>query len=109
MILPTDKFYAFQAWYQAGGDGPYLLWLSSGLFYMLILLIVGCRLVRRILGHHKFRGTWYNEKQLQELLMMIYIDQQKGNRVMRHDESDLLRRWELGSTKVISKGSGLEF
>ncbi|CAG4883759.1 conserved protein of unknown function [Georgfuchsia toluolica] len=92
------KIQFFCSWYSAGGSGPYYLWLSIGALFLLLLAIIAHAVMRRLLGHRKFRGTWYNEYQFQQLLKMTYDDQQRGHRVMRHDEMQLLRAWECDRT-----------
>jgi hypothetical protein len=101
-----SQYSRFCSWYAAGGDGPYQLWLYSGLAALCLCLICAYYLMRRLLGHRKFRGTWYNEQQWQELIKMTFEDQQKGSRVLRYDEVKLLRKWELGHSKGFGRDSG---
>ncbi len=105
-----ELWHRFVAWYQAGGDGPQLLWWSSGFFFFAALALIYHWLLRKILRHRKFRGTWYSERQFEVLLLQIREDQEKGNRVMRADEIQLLREFELGTRRgYISRdfGSGI--
>lgn len=67
------------------------------------------RVIRRLLGHVKFRGTWYNEEAVAQLVKMIDEDSQRGNRVMRHDEMSLLRKWRFGSDWTIRHQPGSYF
>lgn len=87
------------AWWQSlGADGPYYLWLGLGIAGLLAWLFISHRVIRRLLGHRKFRGTWYNEQQFEVLLKVLQEDQQSGRRVMRHDELRLLRQWQFGGS-----------
>jgi len=87
-------------WWHSGGDGPYYAWIVLGVALLLFLAWMWHRLIRKILGHRKFRGTWYNTDQLEVLVKMIDEDNAKGNRVMKHDEMALLRLWRFGSSKT---------
>lgn len=84
----------------------YNLWLAGGLVLFLALSWFSYRTMRKALGHVQFRGTWYNEQAAEQLVKMIDEDCQRGNRVMRHDEMSLLRKWRFGSEKAIRHGKG---
>lgn len=99
----TARQYQQQAlawWSSLGPDGPYYVWLVGGVFAAVLWLWFCHRMIRSILGHRKFRGTWYNADQLEVLVKMIDEDNAKGNRVMKHDEMALLRLWRFGSSKA---------
>lgn len=82
-------------------------WMASGVVLLVGVVWLSYRIMRNALGHTLFRGTWYNAEQLAALVKMIDEDSARGNRVMRHDEMALLRRWRFGDDKVYSvKGSG---
>ena len=87
----------------------YWVWLIGGAVWF-----IGCGYalyvrIRVGLGHVKFRGTWLDSDQHAELVAMIDEDSKRGNRVMRHDEMSLLRRWRFGSDKVIMHKAGSYF
>lgn len=88
-------------WRSLGPAALYYLWLSSGLVGFLLLLFISHRVMRKLLGHRKFRGTWYNEMQFQELINILDEDQASGRRVMQHDEIVVLRQWKYGMQKGI--------
>jgi hypothetical protein len=88
-------------------DDLFNLWAASGGVLFLILLWFSHLVMRKALGHTRFRGTWYNERQYETLIKMIDEDSARGHRVMRSDEMDALRLWRFGSTKTFSvKGTG---
>ncbi len=88
-----------------GANGRYYAWLTLGLLALLFWVWLAHRVMRKLLGHRQFRGTWYNEEQFQHLLKLLDEDCAKGLRVMRHDELKLLRQWSLGTTRGISDGA----
>lgn len=100
------QYSQFCTWYAAGGEGPHKLWFYGGMAILLAILLFAYYLIRKLLGHRKFRGTWYNEQQWQALLKMTCEDQERGNRVLHRDEIKLLRKWELGRTKGFGRDSG---
>lgn len=83
-------------------DELYNIWAISGAILLLIWLYVSYGIIRRALGHRKFRGTWYNEHEFEQLLKMIHEDNERGHRVMRLDEMQLLRKWVFGNAKGLS-------
>jgi hypothetical protein len=92
-------------WWRSLGDaGPYYVWLISGVVGLLVWFYVAHLVLRRLLGHTKWRDSWYTEAQMQELINILAEDQSSGHRVMRHDEIELLRRWRTGD----SSGLGLD-
>ncbi len=83
-------------------DQLYTVWLWAGVVLFAALAWVCHRIMRKALGHRKFRGTWFNEEQYETLLKMIDEDCRRGNRVMRHDEMALLRQHRFGGDLGIS-------
>ncbi|MDO9243886.1 MAG: hypothetical protein Q7U32_08780 [Rhodocyclaceae bacterium] len=73
------------------------VWLTVGAIGLSIWLFAAYRFVRFALRHRKWRGTWFNPKQYQELVNMLSEDQSSGRRVMQYDEIQLLREWQLGN------------
>lgn len=92
---------ATQAVQSLSPDELYNLWLAGGAVLFLALAWVSYRIMRKALGHVQFRGTWYDAFQAEVLVKSIDEDCQKGNRVMRHDEMSLLRRWRFGNDKTM--------
>lgn len=72
------------------------VWMVSGLVGALLVFVVWYRWFRCLLGYRKFRGTWYNSHEMQQLVNILSEDQDKGNRVLQHDEVQLLRQWRTG-------------
>ena len=86
-------------WYDSLGPwGPYYAKAVGAVLFLIAFAWLVYRIARRLLGHRRFRGTWYDEKQFQELLKMIDEDCARGHRVMKHDEMKLLRQWRLGGS-----------
>lgn len=97
---------ATQALQSLSSEDLYNLWLVAGAVLFAVLAWVSYRIMRKALGHQQFRGTWHNENEIEVLVKMIDEDCQRGNRVMRHDEMSLLRKWRFGSNKAIGHGKG---
>jgi hypothetical protein len=91
-------------WQSLTPDDFYNAWVASGVVWFLFLFWVCHRIMRKALGHVLYRGTWYNAEQFETLVKMIDEDCERGNRVMKHDEMQVLRRWRFGSSKGISDG-----
>lgn len=85
-------------WHSLGPQEVYMLWIGAGILGGLVWLFIAYRVIRRALGHRKFMGTWYNAVQFQELINVLAEDQARGHRVMRHEEIELLRRWQFGNS-----------
>lgn len=94
------KAFALQLFHSMTYDEWYNLWLAGGVVMLVGLAWLANRIMRKALGHTQFRGTWYDERQFAELIQMIDEDCNRGNRVMRHDEMLLLRRWRFGDSKT---------
>ncbi len=69
------------------------LWLGVGSLLLLVWLWWSHKLIRRTLGHVQFRGRWFDEQQARILIKTIHEDAQRGNRVMKEDELNLLRQY----------------
>ena len=93
---------AMEVWQSLTPEDFYNAWLASGVVLFLALAWISYRIMRKALGHTKFRGTWYNEHQFEELIRMIDEDVKCGNRVMKADEMRAVRKWRFGSEKSIS-------
>ncbi len=88
---------ALRSWHALGYELRYGIWLGVGLLVLAVMLISSYYLLRRLAGHHKFRGTWYSASQFAQLLNMLREDHRKGHRVMRPDELKLLRHEMFGA------------
>lgn len=77
-------------------DTFYKVWIAFGLLGFGLWFIAAYRFARYALRHQKWRGTWFNPVQFQELVNILAEDQASGRRVMQHDEIKLLREWQLG-------------
>ncbi len=86
-----------------GANGLWLwyLWFGSGVLGAIFFVAFAYWLIHRLLGHRKWRGTWYSERQFAELVQILWEDQCRGHRVMRHDEIKLLRKWQTGSAQGV--------
>ena len=96
-------------WYDSLGPwGPYYVKVACSILFLIVFTWFVYRMARKALGHHRFRGTWYNGRQFQELLKIIDEDCRRGHRVMKHDEMKLLRKWRLGGSGegVADKATG---
>lgn len=97
----------FDYWHQLYAFSQTLLqqyafevWAFGGIVLLLLWAYISHHWIRCVLGHWKFRGTWYNRYQIQEYINMLAEDQARGHRVMQHDEIELLRRWKYGRRKT---------
>ena len=93
---------AAEVWQSLTPDDFYKAWLGSGVILFFLLGWVSYRIMRRALGHTKFRGTWYDEAQFETLIKMIDEDVKRGNRVMKADEMRAIRRWRFADGRSIS-------
>ena len=101
----SGLFSLASAWWDSlSGDQLYVLWLVGGVVWFGFSVWLAHVVIRGALGHVRFRGTWYDARQFQTLLLSIQEDVHRGNRVMRHDEMALLRRWRFGSARGLSDG-----
>lgn len=91
-----------EAWNSLTPDDVYNAWMAGGGVMFLVLGWVSYRIMRRALGHTKFRGTWYDANQFETLIKMIDEDVKRGNRVMKSDEMRALRRWRFADSRSIS-------
>lgn len=91
-------------WERLSFDTRYSLWLGFGVGLLVAVVVIWYYWIRQLLGHRKFRGTWFNAREFQELINILKEDQDSGRRVMQYDEIQLLREWTLGS----NKGVGLD-
>jgi hypothetical protein len=89
-------------------DQLYNLWAAGGFALFVIWCWWSYGWIRRLAGHRKFRGTWYNAAQYEVLIQTIHEDSASGRRVMQADEMAALRLWRFGSAKTFNRhGSGL--
>ncbi len=94
-------------WFSLSYDDLRAIWIAAGVVLAIALLWFSHWIMRRALGYRKFRGTWYSERQWQELINQLDADLKSGHRVMRHDEMQILRLWRFGDDRTFSvKGYG---
>ena len=103
--LTRGWLWSVSFWQGLSPENLYDLWLYGGVVWFLFLFWLCYGIMRRALGHVKFRGTWYSDQQWETVIKMIDEDNQRGHRVMRKDEMDALRMWRYGSSKSISGGA----
>lgn len=65
-------------WQSLGPDGPYYVWLSSGLLGIMIWAWPSYLLVRRLLGHKKINGVWFRPGELDPLLDRLELSEKSG-------------------------------
>lgn len=70
-----------------------VLWLGAGSLLLVVWLWWSYKLIRRTLGHVQFRDRWLDEQQVRTLIKTIHEDAQRGNRAMKDDELNLLRKY----------------
>lgn len=91
-------------WYALGPDGPYYVWVASGMLGVAVFLVFSYRLIRWALGHRKFRGHWNNPDQYHRLMQMLH-EEQMNNRVLAFEELSALRAYKYGrSIKLLTDG-----
>ncbi|MDO8262147.1 MAG: hypothetical protein Q7T21_02870 [Gallionella sp.] len=103
--LAQRQAQALAIWQGLTPEDFYNLWLAGGVLWFGFLFWLSTRIMRKALGHVLFRGTWYNAAQWEVMIKMIDEDNQRGHRVMKHDEMNALRIWRFGSAKTISGGA----
>lgn len=92
------RFFFLDVWHALGGSGQYYVWLLSGCLGLLLWGIVAYRVIRKLLGHRKYLGTWYSPSQYQVLMQLLHEKQLAGSHVMAHAELKALRAWKFGGT-----------
>jgi hypothetical protein len=94
-------------WRSLGLRGQNDLWLSIGWIALVLWAWGSYRLLRRIAGHRKFGGRWYDAVEYQRLMEVLIEDQQAGKRVLSPAELRAVREFRYGkSVKPIISGKG---
>ena len=96
-------------WRSLGLRGQNDLWLSIGWIALVLWAWGSYRLLRRIAGHRKFGGRWYDAGEYQRLMQVLLEDQKSGKRVLSHTEIRALREFRYGNSVkpiVSNKGGG---
>lgn len=105
--IQQAQFDVLAWWKSLGPDGLYYVWLVGGVLFFVAWAWWSHRFIRKLLGHSRFRGSWYNAEQMEVLVKMIDEDNAKGLRVMKHDEMRLLRTWRFGREGIgMDRGAG---
>jgi hypothetical protein len=104
----TQVFQDALNWWQSLGDeGQLYAWLAGGGVALLIWGWLAYVILRRLAGHRKFQGRWYNESEYAKLMQVLWEDHQSGARVMSRVELKALREYKYGGTvKPILTGKG---
>ena len=79
-----------------GPDAARWAWVGAGIALALVWCWAAYRILRRLLGHRRFRGTWYSAASYGQLMQVIWEDQQSGHRVLSHEERTALREFMYG-------------
>jgi hypothetical protein len=77
---------------QGAGDAAYWIWLACGIVGIAAYLWISYRVIRWLLGHRRFRSSWYNAADYRRLLQDIREDQRRGV-PLRDDELQVIRSW----------------
>lgn len=91
-------FLFVDAWHALGGAGQYYVWLVSGCIGLLAWAVITYYVIRKLLGHRKYLGTWYSQTQYQALMQLLHEKQLAGSQVMAHAELKALRAWKFGGS-----------
>ncbi len=83
-------------WASLDPDLQWDLWFGSGVAGLALWALVAHEVMRRLLGHRKHRGTWYNERQYAELMQLF--EETAQVRVLQHEDMVALRTWKYGDT-----------
>lgn len=97
------------SWWQSFGlKAQHDLWLTAGWVMLVIWVWLCYRLLRRLAGHRKFGGRWYNETEYRRLIEVLAEDQKAGQRVMSHEELRALREYKYGNSMkpILSRKGG---
>jgi len=65
-------------WHSLGLQGPYYVWLASGVLGLLILIWAAYQLIRRLFGHKKIFGVWFRPGELDPLLNRLEQSEKNG-------------------------------
>lgn len=93
-------------WYLAGGEGPMALWRWGGIVALVVWAWVAYRVMRRLMGHRKWLGTWYSAEQMEVIVQDLRAKQESGGRVMSPVELELLRKHFGVATNSIRRDRG---
>jgi hypothetical protein len=105
LIAPLSRLTGL--WQALDGETQLAIWLAAGAVGLLLWAWASYRLLRRLAGHHRFRGRWFNGAEYQRLMQVLWEDQQQGTRVMSHAELRALRAYRYGkSVKPLLAGKG---
>lgn len=89
-------------WYAIGPNGQYYVWLATGVTCLLIWFWLAHRLVRRLLGHRKYWGTWLNQEQFEALLQDLHEREREG-KILHYKDAFLLDRYRNGAESKMRK------
>lgn len=78
-------------WLSLGIKGQNDLWLTVGWVMLVLWAWTSYRVMRRLAGHRKFGGRWYEETAYARMIEALAEDQQTGRRDLSHSELQALR------------------
>lgn len=97
--LNVQWWYLIVAWWDSLDPNARLFaWMAGGVVMLALWAWLAYRVLRRVAGHRRLRGAWYNDAQYRELMQLIHEDQQSGRRVLSHEEIAALRKYRYGNT-----------
>lgn len=65
-------------WQSLGPNGPYLVWLATGILGLGVAMWASYQLIRRLLGHQKILGVWFRPGELDPLLDRLQASEKNG-------------------------------
>ncbi len=72
-------------WHSLGSQGPYIVWIVSGVMGLLVILWVSYQLIRRLLGYKKIFGVWFRPGELDPLLDRLEQSEKNGTILQLRD------------------------
>ena len=92
-------------WHSLSLELRWTIWAACGGVFLLIYIFLTYLAFRRLFGHKKALGVWYNPEQYAVLIQTLINDQQQQRRALNHDELELVRAHLLPKGfKPIHKG-----
>ena len=89
-------------WHSLGSDGPYYVWLAAGAVGALIWIWFAHRVIRKILGHRKYRGSWLNEPEYAKV-MQVLQDAEREGRILQYQDAFALDAYRTGKHSSLRK------
>lgn len=84
------------AWWQSlGPQGLYYAWLAAGVVGALIWLWFAYWMIRKLLGHRKYRGSWLNDLEYSRVMQMLQ-DAEREGKILQYEDSFALDAYRTG-------------